>query len=253
MKSTRQRHFTRRACAEIILAALGIICGGALAVIWLFLKPAVVVEHLPAPGQQEREFGQVYYVKGSRDKARGASWIQKRQSLLEAAPAGGTITLNEDELNAWFASSAHIRQIRRKSAGTPARDGDDAPAAAGLADFHIERGALQVSAPVTVRIVFLRADVIVQARGTFARINGVDEFAGTGAATTPNAAIVMFSPAEIYAGSLPLHRIPGAKAFLLREVFANETLPSVGVAAWRRIENVKITGKELQITLSAEP
>ena len=233
---------------EILLAVLGIVCGGAIAVVWLLLKPVAAVEHLPLPPSGQQGFGQVCYVKGSRDKTRGASWVQKRHALLEAALAPpGIITLNEDELNAWWASSAHIRQIHRKGAGAGASaaaraaDADDALATIGLADFHIERGLLQVSAPVTARVLSLRADIIVQARGTFARGGFADANA------------VMFSPAEIYAGSLPLHRIPGATAFLLREIFANETLPSVGVAAWRRIESVKILGKELQITMSPEP
>jgi len=249
---------------EVIIAALGIACGGAIALVWLLLKPVVVVEHLPPDGQQG--LAQIYYVKGTRDKTRGASWVQKRYALLEAAPApSSAITLNEDELNAWWASSAHIRQIHRKgananananaSATAQADDADDALATVGLADFHIERGELQVSAPVTARIFSLRANIIVQARGTFARMNSADALAGADAtaATATSANVVMFTPVEIYAGSLPLHRIPGATAFLLREIFANETLPSVGVAAWRRIESVKILGKELQITMSAKP
>jgi len=266
---------------EIILAVLGVVCGGAITIAWLLLKPVAVVEHLPPPEAGQRDFGQVYYVKGSHDKARGASWVQKRQALLAAAitpaatgaaatPAATTlapsriITLNEDELNAWSASSVRVRQTRHASANANANanasaasqaDADaDAPVTVGLADFHIERGALQAAAPVTLRFLWLRAEVIVQARGTFARArtNGSDAGADTGAASSAaNANLVMFSPDEIHAGSLPLHRIPGATAFLLREIFSNETLPGAGVSAWRRIESVKILGKELQITMSA--
>ena len=238
MHAAPQKNALAPLWVEVALAVAGIVCGGVIAVVWLLLKPAVVVEHMPPPAQQG--FGQKYYVKGSRDKARGASWVQKRQALLVAAP--GTITLNEDELNAWFASSARTRQIRRK--GAPAGADDDAPLTIGLVDFHIERGTLQVAAPVTVRIFSLRTDIIVQARGTFARQTGVNEAAD-------EANLVMFSPEKIYAGSLPLHRIPGARAFLLRQIFANETLPGAGVAAWRKIESVTISGKDLRITLSS--
>ena len=255
--ATPQKRALAPLWVEISLAALGIVCGGALALAWLFFKPVAIVGHMPAA---PREFGQVYYVKGSRDKARGARWTQNRRALLEPASriggagvaggAGGanTITLTEDELNAWWAASSHILRLLRRDATATGRA--DAVAGAtvdtGLVDFRIDRGMLQVAVPVTLRFLSTRADIVVQVRGTFARETGVNELAGA-------AGLVMFSPGEIYAGSLPLHRIPGAKEFLMRKILADQTLPGLVVAAWQQIDSVRISGKELHITVKTGP
>lgn len=213
---------------EIVLAAIAALAGAALAAACLVFKPVVIAASPDAAGNGDSRV--VRYVQGSRDSARGATWPRKRAALLAAAP--GVISLNEDELNTWFASSTHTRPARRAGVS----------ASAIQIDFHIANNLLQVAAPVTVRTPLGSRTLIVQLRGGFERIPANP--------STGMPAVVMFAPREACAGSLTLHRIPGATALLMDRLLESQTPPAEALAAWRRIERVTISGRELLVAIS---
>lgn len=218
---------------DVALAVPGMLCGCLVAIGYLLLKPVDTVG--APPSASDRASGQVYFIQGSHDRAKGASWTQKRHALLTAAP--GEITLSEDELNAWFAASTHIRQAR-KSAGAR-----NETIEVGQPDFRIAGGLLQVAAPATLHLFSANTPLIVQMRGDFARANTASAIGATG--------MIMYSPKEVFAGSLPLHRIPGATSYLFRTLLENQTMPGEAVSACRKISRVSIVGRELRITMTA--
>ena len=216
---------------EKILAVAALLLGGALAVVCLVFKPVVVIEsNSPVQIQPHRDnAGDVYYVRGSREQAKWVSWIRKRAALLVAAP--GVVTLNEDEINAWFAASTHTR---------PSQHG--AQDSAQL-DFRIADGMLQVAAPVTVETPLGNHTLLVQMRGVFNRLPDDSDGGLSG--------FVMYAPREAYVGALPLHRIPGATARLVEKLLDTQIPPGEALAVWRQIESVTISGRELRINISA--
>src|SRR5689334_17813095 len=98
-KEKTERALYGPSVVEITLGALlSIVLGGALAVVLLVLKPVQLVKEMP----KEPEKGVVYFVEGTRDANRARLAQAKRQQFI----AGTALTVNEDELNTVFASSA---------------------------------------------------------------------------------------------------------------------------------------------------
>ena len=232
---------------EIALAVFAALAGAALAIASLVLKPVAITAG--APGQFAPASGAsgtggtggadagarvVHYTHGSRDRAKVASWARKRSALLAAV--SGKITLTEDDLNLWFATGA--------SAPAPARPAPDAAfsASAGDLDFRIAGGLLQIAAPVAVQTPLGSRQIIVQMRGSFARVP-----ADSGSVA---AGLVMYAPSEAYAGSLPLHRIPGAIECLLEKILESQVPPGAVLDIWKNIERVVIDGRELVVIFS---
>lgn len=217
---------------EIIATPLAAAAGVALAAVCLVFKPVAPAPANPsALASRDRGPSPVSYTHGSRDRAKGATWARKRAALLAAAP--GVITLNEDELNTWFASSTHTRAARR--AGVTA--------SVAQLDFHIDNNLLQIAAPLTLQTPLGPRTLIVQMRGVFERIPANP--------ATGMPSVVMYVPREASAGSFPLHRIPGATARLMDALLGSQTPPAEALAAWRKIERVTINGRELVINISA--
>lgn len=218
---------------DYTLAVIAALCGCALAVAHLIFKPVETAMSLP-PAHQ-RDASRVYYIPGSRDSAKGSQWVRKRRQILAAAP--GEITLTEDELNAWFSASTHVRQARKSSRAA----GEFVEI--GQPDFRIADGLMQIATPATLRLWGSNLPLVVQLRGNFARTSPPPD---TG---LPD--VVMYVPQEIFAGALPLHRIPGAADFLANYILESQTLPGEAIAAWRKIARAEIAGRELRITISA--
>ncbi|WP_161554908.1 hypothetical protein [Ereboglobus luteus] len=212
---------------DVILAAVAWIAGVALACVCLVFKPVVIIAGDSPVPQNTRE---VYYAQGSRDRVKGASWVRKRTALLVAAP--GAIALTEDELNTWFAASSHIRQARRSGTTSLATQ----------LDFRIDNNLLQVAAPVIVQTPAGKRTVLMQMRGNFERVAANPD--------TGMPSVIMYAPREAHAGSLPLHRIPGATAWIISKILQTQTPPGEALAAWRKIDRVTITGRELRVIIS---
>lgn len=231
-----KRPHPRATPLDYALAVLAALAGCALAIVHLVFKP---VETVSAPAHahahaQAGDSSRVVFIPGSRDAAKGASWVRKRQQILVAAP--GEIALSEDELNAWFSASTHVKHARKSARAAGELIEISQP------DFRISGGFLQVAAPATLRVLGAETPLIVQMRGDFSRTEANPE--------TGLPSVVMYSPKEFFAGSLPLHRLPGATSFVMNSLLANQALPGEAVAAWQKITRVAIFAGELRITIS---
>lgn len=226
---------------EVTLGALLSVALGALgAVVFLIFKPVEVVKELPK--EEERVAGMVYFVEGSKDTGKGRQWMRKRQLLLDGAP--GEITFTEEELNAWFSAGAPAQAKpgakpaapKAPAPGGKAPEADAAPEevmVVSVPNFRIQDNALQVGVPTTFNLLTLQLPVVVQTRGTF----------------TKQGDIFMYDPSSVMVGSLPLHRIPGATAYLMKRAMSAQVLPEEGLAAWRKLSNVTVEGRVLKLTI----
>ncbi len=200
---------------EVTLGALlSVALGAVLALAFLVFKP---VETAKAPPEQP-EVGTVYYVQGSANGTRGRQYLRKRQLLLEGG-ASEVITLSEDELNAWIASS---------------RANPDAQGGSGFlvpqsVNFRVRESQLQIGLPCTLSLPGLDRTIIVQAKGGFEQRSGK----------------FVYAPSEMYVGSLPAHRVPGLASFVTNRLMAAQELPPETVAAWSRLERVSVEGEHL--------
>jgi len=202
----------------VVGAALSLVLGAALAVIYLAWKPVETVRELP----EEPVSGVVYYVPGSTNAAKGRQYLRKRQLLLEGG-AGETIRLSEEELNAWIASS---------------RANPEAAAGGGMVDpqsinFRIRDGLFQIGLPCTVSVFGLNHPLILQARGGF----------------ESNGEVYVFSPDELHLGSLAAHRVPGLGALVRSRLLNMQNVPDELRNAWRRLAHVEVEDDQLVLTL----
>jgi hypothetical protein len=225
MNRKLERELNGPSATEVILgAALSLVLGAVLAAVYLVLKPVSTVKEM----SKEPVAGVVYYLEGSRDSSKAREAMSKQKNLIQ----GGTIALNEDELNA-LAAAATVPAVAAKA-------GDKAPAsaapqsvAAGSPNFRIRGGVLQIGVPVNVNVAGLSQRVIVQARGGFAKHG--DTF--------------VFQPTEFYVGSCPLQNVPVAKAIVMKQVLGAVSMPQDLAAAWRKLSDVTVEGSTLTLTM----
>lgn len=226
---------------EVVLGALislvlGVLLGAAL----LIFRPVVVVKEMPKGDKLDPNA--IYFVEGSRDGARGRDATAKRNAFV----GGQTVTVIEDELNALagpatpFASAAAPKPGEKKApekapvAKAPAADAaSDDLLVTGTPNFRVRDGALQVGVPVTVNLLGMSEDVVVQTRGGFAKQG--DVFA--------------YEPSEFYLGCLPLNRLPIVSKYA-REKFLNaQAIPDDIKGAWAKLANVSVEGNVLKLTM----
>jgi hypothetical protein len=181
----------------------------------------------PAPAfSARREAGRVYYVTGSRDRAKGVRWMLKRQQLFEGTVR--EVVFNEDELNLWFAWEP-------VGAPAPARGARSEWVEMQGIDFRIADGALCVGLPASIAAGPRRVPVLIQTRGGFAKRDD---------------GLVMYAPDEIWVGAFPLHRVPRATQLLMARIPGRHALPGAGMDLWRKISRVTITGREMRVEMT---
>jgi hypothetical protein len=209
--------------AEVILGAiLSLLLGIVLAAAYFVAKPVTLVKELP----KEPAVGTVYYIEGSRDYGNARRLIAKEKFFVK----GGSIVVNEDELNA--AASPVTAPVAPGSAPTPPPTTVFTP---GPPNFRIHDGVVTIAVPVRVRYELFALDqiVLVQATGSFLRRG--DTFA--------------FVPQTMYVGSCPVERIPRAVDWVLSKVYAVQPIPADIAASWARLTDVTIEGRTLRLTM----
>ena len=205
---------------EVTLGALlSIVLGGLLAMIFLMFKPVQTVKTLPA----ELEPAVVYYVEGSSNSAKGRQYLRKRQLFLEGGPAE-VISLSEDELNAWMASS------RAKPDAAASASGLLAPQSI---NFRVREGVFQIGLPCTVNFVGYTRPVVVQARGGFVKKG--DRF--------------VFDPDQMHVGSLEIGKLPGLAPLMVSRLLSAQDIPEETYQAWKRLDRVAVEGDQLVLAL----
>jgi len=256
---------------EVALGAvLGLAFGAGVAVVYLVLKPVVVVTQMP----KEIALTSVYYQPGSADKAKSADWPAKQAQFI----AGTTVQVTEDELNAWslargtpprntkampviappvklvekskFATNPSktkptdkakpAEPIKPLEAPQPAQSAKTAGPSptdgfliTAVPDFRIVGDALQISWSCTLDVLGLKRDVVLMTTGHF-EVSGAQ---------------VDFVPEKLFLGSCPLHRLPKASRALLAYVFKNQKTPDNIRLAWAKCTAVSVVDGGLRLVL----
>lgn len=221
---------------EVILGAvLSIMLGAVIAAALLVARPVVTVRQPPKAAELDPKA--VYYVQGARDSTKTRSALAKRKAFGE----GQSVTLAEDELNALAALPPAVLANAGGEAPTPSAAtppaakpaASEATFAPGSANLRIHDGGLQIAVPVTVNLLGLSPQIVVQARGVFAR--EADGF--------------VFDPQSLYIGSLPVDRLPFAARYVRERLLAPPSIPADVQAAWAKLASVTVEGRNLKLTM----
>ncbi len=237
---------------EVALGAvLGLIAGVLVACCYLVFKPVAQVKALP----KEPLRSVVYYIPGNDSSAKSKSWQAKQKLFL----AGTSVSMVEDELNAWAASAttpaptgkpaakpAAPKPGAPKPAPKPADKGkaaDDKADDAKLAtegfiipyapNFKVEGDQLQIGLKCTLNWYGLTFDTMVVATGGFGKSG--DQ--------------VVFVPDKFYLGSCPVHLLPAVSGLLMSQIVAKEKVSDELRTAWTKLTAVTIENGAVKFTV----
>lgn len=212
---------------EVALGAvLGLLAGVLLACVYLVFKPVSQVKELP----KEPLRSVTYYIPGSESSAKSRGWQAKQKQFL----AGTSISVVEDELNAWAVSVA-APAPKAPAAGKP----DEAKSAPeGLIipytpNFKVVDGKLQIGLKCKLNWFGLTYDTTAIATGGFAKSGDKVEFV----------------PDKFYLGSCPLHLLPGISGVIASYVTSKEKVPDEVRSAWAKLTEVTIEGGAVKLTV----
>lgn len=216
MSTKTEREINGPSWTEVILgAALSLALGVVLSALVLVLRPATVVKEPP----KEPVANVVYYLEGGRSSAKARQAVEKQKAFLQ----GGSVVLNEDELNA----------LATPKSGAKKPDQPAKLLTMGTPNFRLHGEQMQISVPVHLSLAGIEQDVLVQARGGF--MNRGELFA--------------FVPSELYVGSCALHRVPAASGLLISRFFAAAAIPEDIATAWRKLGNVSVEDGQLHLSV----
>ena len=92
---------------------------------------------------------------------------------------------------------------------------------------------LQVGLPVKLSALEMTTDLVIQARGAFAKVGDT----------------VVFQADELYLGSCPLSRLPPVKDYVINYVVNHAKIPDEVVNAWKGLADAKVEGDNVRLTL----
>ncbi len=221
--------------AEVALGALlGLLAGVAAACVYLVFKPVQQVKELP----KEPSRAVVYYLPGSESTAKSRGWQAKEKQLVGVA----SISVVEDELNAWAAASlgAPAAAAKPKPAGQAGAKGDAASPAVpegfvipGKPNFRIVGDKLQIGLKCTLNWYGFTHETTVIATGIFRKSGDAFEF----------------SPDTLYLGSCPLHLVPAASGFLVSTITGKQKVTDELRVALTKLTAVTIEGGALKLAV----
>ncbi|ACB77095.1 hypothetical protein [Opitutus terrae] len=220
MNKKLERELHGPSWTEVILGAvLSLLLGVVLAAVYLVLKPVAAVKELP----KEPATDVVYYLEGTRDLTKARQAAAKQKAFVQ----GGSVVLNEDELNTLLGLTPAVAKSEAEAAAA------EKTITPGTPNFRIRDNVLQIGVPVQIKVLGFAQNVIVQARGGFAQRG--DRW--------------VFDPTEFYVGSCPLQRLPAVEGMLVKQVMAGATIPEDVAAAWQRLTGVAVEGSALRLTV----
>lgn len=161
---------------------LSVLLGAVLACVHLMVTPVEVLTADP----KEAEAGKVYFVR----TAKGGDW-ERKVAQLQNSSAGLVVRLNDAELSGWAGKLFEQYMLERDKNA----DGREARAkeAGNMASARIAGDRVHAGLVVRRKGALVAETFVLQARGGFSR----GPFGWR------------FDPDEVYAGSLPLHKLPG--------------------------------------------
>jgi hypothetical protein len=139
---------------EVALGAvLGLIAGVLVACVYLVFKPALLVKEMP----KEPVRGAIYFIPGSESNAKNRNWSAKQKQFI----AGTSITVVEDELNAWAASAFAAPAPKAGAKPEDAKPGLDGIFNPGTPNFKITASNIQISLKCVLNWFGLTKEVTV--------------------------------------------------------------------------------------------
>jgi len=215
---------------EVALGAvLGLTAGVLAACVYLVFKPVLQMKEMP----KEPVRGAVYYIPGADSNAKSKNWAAKQKQFV----AGTSITLVEDELNAWAVSAftgvpapAAPKPGAKPEGAKPALNGILNP---GTPNFKITAGKLQIGLKCVLNWYGLTKEVTVLTTGDM--VKSGDRF--------------VYSAHTFYLGSCPLHLLPSAAGPLVSALIEKEKAPDTVNSAWAKLTDVTIEGNTLKLTV----
>jgi hypothetical protein len=219
---------------EVALGAvLGLVVGVVAACVYLVFKPVSTVREMP----KEPVRGMLYYLAGSDSSTKGRTWSAKQKQFL----AGTSVSLVEDELNAWAVATfgAAPRAKPKGPAGAPTAPkaegdkSDDSIFQPSTPNFRIVDDKLQIGFKCVLNWYGLTQEVQVLSTGTL--VHSGDRF--------------VYEPATVYLGSCPLHLLPAVSSMLFDHLMGKKQLPDDLKSAWVKLTDVKIEGSTLTLTV----
>lgn len=208
--------------SEVVFGALlGLLAGVVAGAIYLVVKPVEVVTKVPA----EPAKGVVYFVPGQSGGVNGRAW----QAKVAAFTSGGSIVVNEEELNAWAQSLSGT--VTSPKGAPPPEPANEFVSVRDL-NFRLRGDRLQVAQRVRFNYFGVAKEVLLHSSGILER----------------GAEGVRFLPEEAFLGSCPLHSLPGARGVLGRLLLSKQKVPEDFRAAWDRIVALEVEGGLLRVT-----
>lgn len=212
-------------------AVLGLVAGVLAACVFLvFFKPVMPVKEMPPKDKQVQ--GTIYYLLGGDSSAKSRTWSAKQKQFV----AGTSITVVEDELNAWAVSAF-------ASAAAPAAKAGEKPAEnsaalkgifnPGTPNFRIQDGKMQIGFKCILNWYGLTKEVMVLTTGVM--VKSGDKF--------------VFSAQTIYLGSCPVHLLPAVAGPLVSHLIDKKKAPDAINSAWAKLTDATIEGNTLKLTV----
>jgi hypothetical protein len=213
---------------EVALGALlGLAAGVLAACVYLVFKPVAVVKEIP----KETVRGMVYYVAGSESSSKGRTWSAKQKQFI----AGASISVVEDELNAWAISTFGADKAAPKpgAPGAKPEATDNSVFQPGTPNFKIAKGKMQIGFKCILNWYGLTHEVRVVATGGFVRSG--DRF--------------VYQPDSFHLGSCPLHLLPAVAGPMLDHLIGKKKIPDELRSAWVKAGDVSIEGSTLKLAV----
>jgi len=217
----------------LIGAALSLLVGALLAATYMVTTPVKIVREVPAAN----EGNVVYYAEGTHNPEQAKQWLRKKQLFLE----GSSVTLNEDELNAWIRAETGAPPPPAPKPGEAQKPMQASPKPAPALfqveapNFRLRNGVLQIGCRATVNLDFLGFSFpfVAQAAGRFERRG--DAYA--------------FVAEKCYVGSFPVHKVPGLTGPTIGIMLSRVPVSEDIRAAWKKLTNVAVEGNTLRLSM----
>jgi hypothetical protein len=211
---------------EVALGAvLGLIAGVLVACVYLVFKPALLVKEMP----KEPVRGAIYFIPGSESNAKNRNWSAKQKQFI----AGTSITVVEDELNAWAASAFAAPAPKAGAKPEDAKPGLDGIFNPGTPNFKITASNIQISLKCVLNWFGLTKEVTVLTTGSMSRSG--DKF--------------VYKPTTFYLGSCPLHLLPSLAGPMASTLIDKKKAPDGIASAWAKLSDVTVEGGSLKLTM----
>ncbi len=185
----------------------------------------------------EQVRGMVYFVPGAESNATGRPWTATQKQFI----AGTSVTVVEEELNAWAASAfsgtpppkagpAPKAPAKPEEAKPPTLDGIFNP---GTPNFKISGGKLQIGTKCILNWYGLTKEVMLVTTGDL--VKSGDKF--------------VYSAHTLYLGSCPVHLLPAAAGPLMSTLLDKKKAPDAINSAWAKLGDATIEGNTLKLTV----